>query len=184
MRGAGAAQRGSAHLSWPRLCVHTMTARSPCSPAPSAPRPLHLPPDASLRIFSPKFASARVWASARLPRHIIFVFFFTLHHPNLQPKIVLSCTRAASCEPGCFSPTCQWYLSAVKIERGERGEERPSDCSALVCTGCSLVCSPLTGSAQCSVHPGDIFINSEIPAGFVSLAPQHTIQQISFLLLI
>ena len=106
--------RRSAHLSWLRPCL-CAPAHNDCTlpslPAASAPRP----PDALLCIFSPKFASARVWASASraAPTHNICVLF----HPNLYPKIVLSCTRAA------VSPTCQccqWYHPAVKTER--RGE--------------------------------------------------------------
>ena len=119
MRGAGAGQRGSpllatsrsAHLSWlPRslsLCPAHNDCTLPSLPAASAPRP----PDALLCIFSPKFASARVWASASraAPTHNICVLF----HPNLYPEIVLSCTRAGvSCEPSMsvmsvVSPGCQ-----------------------------------------------------------------------------
>ena len=80
MRGAGAGQRGSL-VPVPicpgsgRVFVHTMTARSPRSPAAaSAPRCI------ALHFFA-KFASARVWASSQpgwASRHIIFAFFFTL----------------------------------------------------------------------------------------------------------
>ena len=93
MRGAGAGQRGSL-VPVPicpgsgRVFVHTMTARSPRSPAAaSAPRCI------ALHFFA-KFASARVWASASSsqpgwlaqPTHNICVLF----HPNLNLKIVLS----------------------------------------------------------------------------------------------
>ena len=104
----------SAHLSWlPRslsLCPAHNDCTLPSLPAASAPRP----PDALLCIFSPKFASARVWASASraAPTHNICVLF----HPNLYPEIVLSCTRAgARCEPPC--QCCQWYHPAVRTER-------------------------------------------------------------------
>ena len=166
MRGAGAGQRGSpllatsrsAHLSWlPRslsLCPAHNDCTLPSLPAASAPRP----PDALLCIFSPKFASARVWASASraAPTHNICVLF----HPNLYPEIVLSCTRAGV----AVSPHVSDVSGITRLSR-QRGE---APHSAPGCTGCSLVCSLLI----CSVHHGDIFINSESPAGFVSLAPQ------------
>lgn len=125
---------------WPRVCPSVLApslslcaAHNDCTlpslPAASAPRP----PDALLCIFSPKFASARVWASASraAPTHNICVLF----HPNLYPKIVLSCTRAGvSCEPNMSvlsvgSPGCQ--------DREERPPSRTAQLPAARAAGWS-----------------------------------------------
>ena len=55
-------------------------------------------------------------------------------------------------------------------DREER-EERPSDCSALVCTGRSLVCSPLTDSAHCI--PATFLLTRKSPL-VLSLWPHST----------
>ena len=55
-------------------------------------------------------------------------------------------------------------------DREER-EERPSDCSALVCTGCSLVCSPLTDSPHCI--PATFLLTRKSPL-VLSLWPHST----------
>lgn len=157
--------RGSAHLSWLRPCLcarHTMTARSPRSP-------LHLPPA------RPMHCSAFFRQSlhqqgcgpvpAGLPRHIIFAFFFTLISIQrlcwAAPELVWAVSPTCQC--------CQWDHPAVKTER--RGPPLSLLSSRLL----GLLAGP-TGLQSpdliCSVHPGDIFINSEFPAGFVSLAPQ------------
>ena len=92
--------------------------------APLAPRPLHLPPDALLCIFSPSLhqqgcGPLPAWLAQ--PTHNICVLF----HPNLNLKIVLSCcTRAANCAPN-MSVLSVVSLGCQDRERRERRGVRP-----------------------------------------------------------
>lgn len=142
-----------------------MTARSPCSLC-SPPAAASAPRCIAQNFFAKVCISEGVGQCQPLPRHIIFAFFFTLHHPNLQPKIVLSCTRVGSL--GCFSPTCQSHLSAVKIERRERRGHPTAQLWSARAAHWSAV---LTGSAHCI--PATFLLTRKSPL-VLSLWPHST----------